>query len=252
MPLGRLVSALLFKYSKPSLAREVCGIKFSSPVGMGARIDRNGEKFDVLSQLGFSFAEIGPLNPLTVRSTVRRIISSHPDCVCAVNIGKNPNNDEEQDILNDFYETLSLSYDFADMFVLDCHAQEYSRELICNIISQSMAVRLTNENYKPIFLGIGNNLNFEDIDKILESAMLSGADGIVARDMEYIDHIHQYTKGKLAVIGYKNINSPQTAVQMLAKGASLIALTEEIYDFGPAYPKRLMKFIEKSNQASND
>ena len=44
------------------MEREVFGIKFYNPVGLGAGLDLKGELYNDLNSLGFSFVEIGPLN----------------------------------------------------------------------------------------------------------------------------------------------------------------------------------------------
>lgn len=53
----------LFTYQHPSLEREVFGLKFPNPVGLGAGFDKNGEWVEELSNLGFGFIEIGTVTP---------------------------------------------------------------------------------------------------------------------------------------------------------------------------------------------
>lgn len=47
----------------PSLASEVAGLTFPSPVGLAAGFDKNGEVPDGMLGLGFGFVEIGTLTP---------------------------------------------------------------------------------------------------------------------------------------------------------------------------------------------
>lgn len=44
-------------------ARTVMGIRFPSPVGLAAGLDKNGEYIDALARLGFGFIEIGTVTP---------------------------------------------------------------------------------------------------------------------------------------------------------------------------------------------
>lgn len=47
----------------PSLAIEVAGIRFPSPIGLAAGFDKDGEVADALLGLGFGFVEIGTVTP---------------------------------------------------------------------------------------------------------------------------------------------------------------------------------------------
>ena len=53
----------MFCYNNPKLEREVFGIKFKNPVGLAAGFDKNGNCYNELSNLGFSFIEIGSITP---------------------------------------------------------------------------------------------------------------------------------------------------------------------------------------------
>lgn len=46
------------------LEREVIGLRFQNPVGLGAGFDKNARYLDVLETLGFGFVEIGTVTPL--------------------------------------------------------------------------------------------------------------------------------------------------------------------------------------------
>jgi dihydroorotate dehydrogenase len=52
-----------FSVSNPSLEKEVFGLRFSNPVGLGAGFDKNAFYLDQLELLGFGFAEIGTVTP---------------------------------------------------------------------------------------------------------------------------------------------------------------------------------------------
>ena len=47
----------------PSLASEVAGLRFPSPVGLAAGFDKDGEVPDAMLGLGFGFVEVGTLTP---------------------------------------------------------------------------------------------------------------------------------------------------------------------------------------------
>ncbi len=52
-----------FSYQHPKLKREVFGLKFSNPVGLGAGFDKNALYLTELEALGFGFVEIGTVTP---------------------------------------------------------------------------------------------------------------------------------------------------------------------------------------------
>ena len=52
-----------FSYHHPSLEKEVFGLKFSNPVGLGAGFDKNALYLNELEALGFGFVEIGTVTP---------------------------------------------------------------------------------------------------------------------------------------------------------------------------------------------
>lgn len=47
----------------PQCAREVMGLKFASPVGLAAGLDKNAQYLDALAALGFGFIEVGTVTP---------------------------------------------------------------------------------------------------------------------------------------------------------------------------------------------
>jgi dihydroorotate dehydrogenase len=54
----------IFSVAHPSLQKEVAGLSFPNPVGLGAGFDKNALYLDELEVLGFGFAEIGTITPL--------------------------------------------------------------------------------------------------------------------------------------------------------------------------------------------
>jgi dihydroorotate dehydrogenase len=52
-----------FSYNHPSLERNVFGLHFKNPVGLGAGFDKNAAYLRELSTLGFGFVEVGTVTP---------------------------------------------------------------------------------------------------------------------------------------------------------------------------------------------
>ncbi|HYK43853.1 MAG TPA: quinone-dependent dihydroorotate dehydrogenase [Parafilimonas sp.] len=53
-----------FQYSADALTKEVFGLKFKNPVGLGAGFDKNAIYLKELEALGFGFVEIGTVTPI--------------------------------------------------------------------------------------------------------------------------------------------------------------------------------------------
>ena len=61
--LARKVLRSLFSVAAPSLARQVFGLTFKNPVGLGAGFDKNAKYLPALECLGFGHVEIGTVTP---------------------------------------------------------------------------------------------------------------------------------------------------------------------------------------------
>ncbi|GAC1438331.1 MAG: quinone-dependent dihydroorotate dehydrogenase [Sediminibacterium sp.] len=62
-PVKKLIQAG-FAATDPGLERELFGLRFKNPVGLGAGFDKNALYLDELEALGFGFVEIGTVTPL--------------------------------------------------------------------------------------------------------------------------------------------------------------------------------------------
>jgi dihydroorotate dehydrogenase len=63
LPWQLLSAACGLKVSDPRLATTFAGIEISSPVGLAAGFDKNGDLLDSLSSLGFGFICVGSIMP---------------------------------------------------------------------------------------------------------------------------------------------------------------------------------------------
>ena len=89
----------------------------------------------------------------------------------------------------------------------------------------------------------GLTTNQERIEKIGNGG-LSGAP-LYEKSLAMVKHIHQFTSGRLPVVGVGGIMSPEQAKEMLDAGASLIEIyTGFIYE-GPAFVEKILKYIDK-------
>lgn len=60
-PVTRKITAALFYYSDKRLEQNICGIRFTNPVGLAAGFDKNAKLTRILPAVGFGFSEVGTI-----------------------------------------------------------------------------------------------------------------------------------------------------------------------------------------------
>lgn len=63
IPFAKKIIERSFQYNNPSLQKNVFGLNFKNPVGLGAGFDKNALYLKELKALGFGFVEIGTVTP---------------------------------------------------------------------------------------------------------------------------------------------------------------------------------------------
>lgn len=214
IPFSRYIIRLFYRYSSPSLEREVIGIKFPNPVGMAAGFDKNGELYNQLSDFGFGFIEIGSVTPVEqpgnskprvfripqdnalinrmginnkgVKSVVSKLKQNKPRVIIGGNISKSTASRNEQAPL-DYEKSFAQLYDFVDYFVVNvsCPNVKGLTKLqditsLSEIIDKLTQLRKYFDDYRPILLKVSPDLTDEQLDEIIELILVSGLDGIVA------------------------------------------------------------------------
>lgn len=214
IPFSRHIIRLFYRYSSPSLEREVIGIKFPNPVGMAAGFDKNGELYNQLSDFGFGFIEIGSVTPVEqpgnskprvfripqdnalinrmginnkgVKSVVSKLKQNKPRVIIGGNISKSTASSNEQAPL-DYEKSFAQLYDFVDYFVVNvsCPNVKGLTKLqditsLSEIIDKLTQLRKYFDDYRPILLKVSPDLTDEQLDEIIELILVSGLDGIVA------------------------------------------------------------------------
>lgn len=213
VPYFRRIVRMIFRKDYPDLHRNVFGIDFPNPVGLAGGMDKNGERYNEMSDFGFGFVEIGSLTPRPqdgnpkprvfrvpqdqaivnrmginnkgVINAISHLKSSHPEVIVAANIAKNSTSEDEI-IVRDYETAFSLLYDFVDMFVLNfsCPNVEGLTSLqdvsfLSDIVDKLIEDRISMEVYKPILLKVSPDLPPDGVGKIVDYALASGIDGIV-------------------------------------------------------------------------
>ena len=142
----------MFRRRPAGLSRTVFGIKFPTPVGIAAGLDKDAEAFDALGALGFSFVEIGtvPLpQPGNPSPRLFRLVADHSlinrmgfnnqgaaraaerlrkrrtDVIVGGNIGKNKVTPNDQAV-SDYVKSFETLFPYVDYFAVNVSSQ-YAR-----------------------------------------------------------------------------------------------------------------------------
>lgn len=197
---------------------EVMGLTFPNPVGLAAGLDKNGDYFDALSELGFGFVEIGTITPrpqpgnpqprlfrlpeyqaiinrmgfnnLGVDHLVAQVRERQFKGVLGINIGKNFDTPVEK-ASDDYRLCMEKVYAHADYIAVNIsspntpglrdlqHAEQLD-ELLATL-KQTQA-RLADEQgrYVPLGLKIAPDLDDEQIVDMARQLIKHGIDGVIA------------------------------------------------------------------------
>lgn len=227
IPGGRSVNRLVHHNKATVLQREVFGLQFYNPLGLGAGLDIQGDLYNDLNDLGFSFSEIGPLNAATTRNAVRNIQNDPQNDILAACIGA------------DHLISFSLSYDFCDFFVIEIKS---SGDM--HIMDELLDTRLTYDSYKPIVAKIPEEMMGDELDKVIDYCIMGGVDGIEVRSYTQLTRAHEYTKGRFPIIANCHIKTAEQAQKMLEAGASLIEVRSGLVLNGPSLVRKIIKHLE--------
>ncbi len=227
IPFARKFNRLIHSNRQEGLQREVFGLKFYNPIGLGAGLDLNGELYNDLNNLGFSFTEVGPMGVNGTRKAISHIQRDAPDDIIAACISK------------DYLTCFTLAYDFFDMFIIDLSEDPATEET--NALLES---RITEQEYKPIIIKLPDYINGPELDKIADFCMMNSIDGIELRSNSQVRQVATHTAGRLPVIANCHIDTPEQAAESLKAGASLVEIRTGLLKEGPDIVKRTLKYLK--------
>lgn len=229
MPGGRFFNRLVHGNRPQGLEREVFGLQFYNPVGLGAGLDVDGDLYNDLNDLGFSFVETGPFrNQSAIRKAIAKLQADPPDDIIAPCIS------------DDYLKIFCLAYDFCDFFVIDI-----SENPDMEIFDSILEARLSYDIYKPIVVKIPELISPDEIDDILDYCRMNSVDGIEARSINQINYIYERTRGRLPIIANCHIKTPKQAQEALAAGADLIEVRMGLVRNGPSLVGKILRYLAK-------
>ncbi len=197
------------------LERNIAGLKFPNPVGLGAGLDKDAKLTDELACLGFGFIEIGTVTPKAqpgnekprafrlpkdealinrmgfnnegAKAAAEKLaLRKNKNVIIGGNIGKNKTTPNENAV-NDYVICFNELFDAVDYFVVNVSSPNTPnlRELQDKEPLQNLLQTLVNENkkkpaQKPIFLKIAPDLTNEQLNDIVEIITSTNIAGVVA------------------------------------------------------------------------
>ena len=198
-----------------SLAREVGGLTFASPIGLAAGLDKGAELLDIWKAVGFGFVEIGTVTPKPQPGNPKpRIFRLPEECLilnrmgfnsegadvvagrlrkrpCGLivggNLGKNKMTPEPL-ALDDYraaYRVIAPLVDFTTLNISSpntpglrqLQAPAALRPLLDGMLELRKEMGLEQQ---PIFVKLAPDIPFDQLDMIVDVAVSCGVSGIVA------------------------------------------------------------------------
>lgn len=286
---------------------EVFGLKFPNAVGLAAGFDKNARAWPAAAAMGFGHVEIGtvtalgqPGNPQPrmfrfpeqeavinrmgfnnegAEAVAARLAQQSPRgqrlIPLGVNIGKSKVT-ELDDAVADYLKSFALLADYADYLVLNVSSpntpglrelqdQSRLRELLGAVAAANLE---RGEDRRPLLLKIAPDLNYRQIDEVLDVIHEFGFDGIIAtnttvarpgpfaevnetgglsgaplrdRSTQIINYISRATNGRLPIIGVGGITDAAGAGEKLDAGATLVQVYSGMIYRGPFFAAALAK-----------
>ena len=311
--LTQKLSQKLYCLQHPQLERKVFGLTFPNPVGLAAGFDKNGLLVDEMARFGFGFLEIGTVTPRPqpgndlprlfrlpqdqallnrmgfnnqgVEVAAARLKNRKSNIIIGGNIGKNKNTPNEE-ALRDYQYCFDALFEVVDYFVVNVSSPNtpdlralQDKEPLRFLLDALQRRNALKPKAKPLLLKIAPDLNEAQLNDIIEIAIETKLDGIIATNTtisraglqtnaqkvtamgnggisgkplrlkatEIITYLRRNLPESIRIIGVGGIMTAEDAVEKLQAGADLVQLyTGFIYE-GPALVKQINKKILAGN-----
>ena len=208
-----------FTPQSPHLAKDVFGLHFKNPVGLGAGFDKNALYLNELQNLGFGFVEIGTVTPLAqagndkprlfrlpkdkalinrmgfnndgVQVVKNRLAAwknstTNNQLIVGGNIGKNKVRANE-DAWKDYEICFKELFDVADYFVVNVSSPNtpglrelQEKDALLKILGHLQNINQGKKSPKPLLLKIAPDLTQEQLDDIVALSFEVQLSGLVA------------------------------------------------------------------------
>ena len=197
---------------------KVMGIEFPNRVGLAAGLDKNGDYFNAMGELGFGFVEIGTITPRPQPGNAKPRMFRLPDAeaiinrmgfnnkgvdhlvnqaksrrfqgVLGINIGKNLDTPVESAV-SDYLICLEKVYGYADYITVNISSPntpglrnlqfgEQLAELLHRLKQEQKRLSEIHHRYVPLAVKIAPDMEAENIEQCAEVILETGMDGVIA------------------------------------------------------------------------
>ena len=243
----KAISYFTFKEVDPLDSKDIkiMDLNLSNRLGLAAGMDKDADYIDCLSNLGFSFLELGTLTPRPqkgnlkprlfrlreekslinsmgfnnkgIEHAVERIRKSNSKAVLGLSIGKNFDTPLEK-AAEDYIFCLEKAYPVCDYIAVNISSpntkdlrklegEKYFSKLISSI-KKKQEIFSKDLGYKPVVLKLSPDIQERDLENISKQILDKGIDGIVCSNTT-INHNYTYEGGlsgeQLFEISNKNL-----------------------------------------------
>lgn len=286
-----------FCYFDDRLENELDGVRFYNPVGLAAGFDKNASMIEGLSLMGFGFMELGSITydaqegnpkPRVFRyvqeeslqnamgfnndgalKISERIARSYPFKIpLFINLGKNKS---AENALQNYEDNLKMFKGLGDLYVFNLSSPNTPnlRDLQNESFVKDLFSMARSYTDKPLFLKVCPDNKIDSTLRVCESAVNSGANGIIATNTT-IDHsllnapkpiggisgralrnksrevFYEISKvffKKATLIACGGISDGEEAYSRIKMGASLVEIYSALIFAGPSICKKINQEI---------
>lgn len=308
-----LLNKLLFKYANytsPRLKQKIFGLYFRNPIGLTAGLDKNAKLPLVWGAFDFAWAQIGSVTrhaqPGNPKPRLWRLVKDQGLIVYygLSNIGAEAIAEKLITAQTRFKKrglwSISIAKtndvplenaaeDYAESFkILEPHAEIITINLSCpnvknfcglqeSSLLEPILAKITeiNQNKKPLWLKIGNDLNTQELDSIISLVKKYKIDAIVATNLaknrdklnlqsahqdkpggvsgkqialkanQIISHLYKNSENKYKIIGVGGVFSGLDAYDKIKAGADLVQIGTGFIYGGPLIVKKINQELDK-------
>lgn len=297
LPLVNDILASQFCYFDESLSQEILGMKFYNPVGLAAGFDKNATMLEGLTLMGFSFIEAGSTTflpqPGNAKPRIFRFVQEesiqnamgfnndgsvkiaerlkkiYPFKIpIAINLGKNKTAD---DALKNYEENLKVFRNIGDFYVFNISSPNTPnlRDLQNESFVKELFTMARSYTHKPLFIKVCPDNKIENTLRVCESAICSGANGIVAtnttmdyslvqspkniggisgralrnKSREVFYEISKAFFNKAVLVSVGGIFDGEEAYTRIKMGASLVEIYSALIFEGPSVIKKIAQEV---------
>lgn len=127
------------------------------------------------------------------------------------------------ELTEDIERLFSLLYDFTDLMVIPTSAFErLDAPDLYETLDAVLATRLIYDHHVPLLVRIAPGQDDAEISKLIDYCRLSGIDGILVPGLANLRHVRDITEGRIPLVAYAHLETPEDAALRLREGASLI------------------------------